>query len=419
MNRACALGFLALLAACDRAEDGPAPSPKPTQLPASKEPAGIAPGADPGQKERAAGDGRIAFVRNGRALWTMKPDGSDAREIVPADGDAWLGHPAWSPNRAWIAFAWDRRAEENLQPRNLWLVKPDGSGLRQVTPEPRAGLALEGPRTRVRGTAVALLPGGRLGMEGFTVCAGGREGTARTGPGGRFEVDVPATTTWLKVAGWHGAVRYSGAVLQRFKAGEDVLLGDVLLTTDGADDRAEHPAWSPDGRHLYYLQSTPAPASKPRPMYLRKIRLDGAASSAVFREPEGSYGGPAILDGKGERAWLRHWLGRVSIVDLEHQREMERWEPGGLPKGGAALARDGRVLVQIRDPRENRDRLIFRDDSVLLDRPAGAIGALDFSPDGGSIVLELEGRLQILEIAAKALRPVGPEDAGDPAWGGR
>ena len=56
----------------------------------------------------------------------MKPDGTDRRCLVDTDGpDGW---PAWSPDGRWLAFVGGADGVDQL-----FLVRADGTGLRQVT----------------------------------------------------------------------------------------------------------------------------------------------------------------------------------------------------------------------------------------------------------------------------------------------
>lgn len=88
----------------------------------------------------ASPDGsRIAFLRHnspaaahpdGQAIFVMGVDGRHVRRITPwaqRAGD----HPDWSPDGRWILF----RAPDNgdFLDAQLYVVHPDGSGLRQVT----------------------------------------------------------------------------------------------------------------------------------------------------------------------------------------------------------------------------------------------------------------------------------------------
>jgi TolB protein len=68
-------------------------------------------------------NGRIAFssYRDGTGgLWTMKPDGTDAKELV----DGWAQSPAWAPHGEQIAFELGGR---------LGIVRLDGTGYTMLT----------------------------------------------------------------------------------------------------------------------------------------------------------------------------------------------------------------------------------------------------------------------------------------------
>jgi len=68
--------------------------------------------------------------RGGHDLYLLRSGGAEAVAAHPGyDSDA-----RWSPGGEWIAFHSDREAEEyQLQ---LWVVRPDGPGLRRVTEGP-------------------------------------------------------------------------------------------------------------------------------------------------------------------------------------------------------------------------------------------------------------------------------------------
>jgi TolB protein len=74
---------------------------------------------------------RIERARGRLALWVIRSDGGGARRITPwalGAGD----HPDWSPDGRRILFRSNSRAPRPLQ-SNLYTVRPDGTGLRQVT----------------------------------------------------------------------------------------------------------------------------------------------------------------------------------------------------------------------------------------------------------------------------------------------
>jgi TolB protein len=89
-------------------------------------------------------DGRqLVFVttRNGGTadLWTMDLQTRRARALTSGPGGDF--RPAWSPDGRWIAFSSDRGSTmpfahgrwEHLQLADIYLIHPDGSGLKRVT----------------------------------------------------------------------------------------------------------------------------------------------------------------------------------------------------------------------------------------------------------------------------------------------
>jgi Tol biopolymer transport system component len=89
-------------------------------------------------------DGRqLVFVstRSGGTadLWIMDVQTRRAKALTSGPGGDF--RPSWSPDGRWIAFSSDRGSNlpfahgrwEHLQPADLYVVRPDGSGLRRVT----------------------------------------------------------------------------------------------------------------------------------------------------------------------------------------------------------------------------------------------------------------------------------------------
>jgi dipeptidyl aminopeptidase/acylaminoacyl peptidase len=71
-----------------------------------------------------------------QGLWVINVATGAAREIL-SSGEDEVGASAWSPDGRWIAF--DRNPSNAgltvppLGSSQLWVVRPDGSGLRQLT----------------------------------------------------------------------------------------------------------------------------------------------------------------------------------------------------------------------------------------------------------------------------------------------
>jgi hypothetical protein len=81
-------------------------------------------------------DSRRIVASGPQGLWVINVATGAAREILSLGEDE-VGAPAWSPDGRWIAF--DRNPPPTgvgappLGSSQLWLVRPNGSGLRQLT----------------------------------------------------------------------------------------------------------------------------------------------------------------------------------------------------------------------------------------------------------------------------------------------
>jgi WD40-like Beta Propeller Repeat len=101
----------------------------------------------------------VATPRNGSAIYTLNPDGSDLRRITPFRLNA--GNPDWSPDGKLIVFNSSFAGEGRL---DIYTVRPDGSGLRRVRREPRnellvrSGLVARRAADRLRPRSRSAIP---------------------------------------------------------------------------------------------------------------------------------------------------------------------------------------------------------------------------------------------------------------------
>lgn len=411
MRRLLGAALLAL-SACGREPEPPPPPPPPA--PPLRPIVNRAPLPAPQE--------RIAFTR-GDGIWTVTANGSDLQRLIPATCPG-ASEPVWAPDRRWIAFTAALDPDFNLFPRNVFVARPDGSELRQVTPLPRAGLSAEDiPKGIVRGRAVFVTDAARRPLARLRVTSSGLRRPELTDADGNFQTYVPIDGGWVKIA---GEVDGRAVVAWRLAAaseGRITELKDVAVVFAG-DDVPASPAWTADGKQLLYVLRH-GRSGGPRTT-LRRIRVDGGGDETLLAFPDLSIlAGPVV---RGDAAWCKMSDGRLLKIDLKTKAVVESLPapiaaPDALavsPDGAtvATLAMEGTGARSIVLVRKNWSQTLAR---FKADEPVPH--AIDFSPDGGRMVLDRHGSdgrasLWVLTIATGQMAPLADPGSG-PVWHGR
>ncbi len=268
-------------------------------------------------------DGKtIAFDLLGD-LYVMPIGGGEATRI--SAGAAWEMQPRFSPDGAWIAFISDRDGMDNL-----WLIKPDGTGARQVSKEKENELS-----------SPAWTPDGRF-------VAVRKHFTA--------ERSLGAGEIWL----FH---RSGGS-------------GSMMTKRPNEQKDLGEPAFSPDGRFLYFTQDvTPGKFFEYNKnpydtIYVTKrLELDSGRIDRFIDMPGGSVTPTPSPDGRSI-AFVR----RVGL----------------------------KTALFLHDVASNGDRMLF--DGLDRDMQEtwavqGVYPGFDWTPDGRSIVVWAGGK--ILRVDAR------------------
>lgn len=369
---------------------------------------------------------RIAFCRED-GVWAVGSDGAELRRIVPPTLPR-AAEPTWSADRRWIAFVAAADPDANLYPRNLFVARPDGADLRQVTPLPRAGaVADDGPKGAVRGRAVWISGEGRRPLPQLRVTALGLRRPEQTDREGNFQTYLPAGGGWIKIS---GTVDGKPVIAWRFAAAVEGRVTDLkdVPVAAGTDDEPSSPAWCDQDRQLLYvLRHHPHERSPGSPLNtLRRIRVDGSGDESVAAFAAASViAGPVV---RGDSAWLKMSDGKILRFDLRTKALAESRTAGLCAPDALAVSPDGARIATLRmEAGGARSLVLLMKDGevpVLEFKPGEAAPrAFDFSPDGARLVLDLAGAdgksgLWIVALATKSRTPL-LEAGAAPAWHGR
>jgi Tol biopolymer transport system component len=191
-------------------------------------------------------------------LWILDLRSHKARPLTSGPGGDF--RPAWSPDGRWIAFSSDRGSTlpkakghwEHLHIVDIYLVQPDGSGLKRITePGNFCGSPKWTPDSR-RIVAVCMSGEDTMAMRGFPA----REGFSTRlvsidiATSQASNLDVPAGVNVAPTVLPSGDIGYlevrlgGGGASVRYTSGK---------RGPGAVNRAA--SWSPDGRHIVYTRT--------------------------------------------------------------------------------------------------------------------------------------------------------------------
>jgi Tol biopolymer transport system component len=326
---------------------------------------------DPAFDDQAAfsPDGkRIVFVSTraaGRAnLWTL--DIATRRITRLTSGDGGDFRPAWSPDGQWIAFSSDRGSElpsakgrwERLQLVDLYVIHPDGTGLRRVS---RHGNFCGSPKW--------LSDGKHL----IADCMSAEETwdyRVRFYPDRQsqiFQVDIASGSTTALTTGpdvkLAPSVLPSGeiAYVLAGKSAKTIVYAGGKAGPTGADLARNPPAWSPDAKRIVYCRQKFNRTPEPQQLWSRDPKFSLYTTTFL----------PAY-DFKGEHL-------AVTKTDA-----------------------DGTSLYLIEDGKPAQ-AIMQRKDLIL---------APQWSPDGKQIVVGVGGFTSFLDFAAGGMKPVDPVNGG-------
>src|SRR6185295_8997809 len=243
---------------------------------------------------------------------------------------------------------------------------------------------------------------------------------------GNFQTFLPVGGGWVKLSGEADGIPVLAWRFVVVNEGRVTELKDVPVVA-ASDDLPSSPAWAGDGKELLYLlRHTPVDRKNDAPRtLLRRIRTDGSGDETVHTFTAGTViAGPVV---RGDAAWCKLSDGSIVRIDLKRKAVAET-RPAGLSAPDAlAVSPDGGTIATLAmDAAGARAVVLLRKDATeTLALKAGdlSVQGLDFSPDGGRLVLQLqspEGKssLWIYSFASRDLARL-VEPGSSPVWHGR
>jgi imidazolonepropionase-like amidohydrolase/Tol biopolymer transport system component len=324
-------------------------------------------------------------------IYLLPAAGGEARALT--SGIAWDMQPRFSPDGKSIAFTSDRAGGDNL-----WVMGRDGSAPRQISKE--SFRLVNSPAWTPDGQWIA-------GRKHFTA-----------------ERSLGSGEIWI----WH-------------RSG-----GDGLQLTEKPNDQKDvgEPAFSPDGRYLYYSQDTtpgkffeynkdsnagiysiqrldrergrtvrfaggPGGAIRPTPSpdgkliaFVRRVRfqstlfvrdLESGAERAIFDR----------LDRDMQETWAIHGV-YPAMSWSKDSRELLFWAGGAIHRLDVASGKHSTIPFHVKGTRTVSDALRFPV-AVAPDRfPTKMLRWVETSPDGRQVLYQALGKLWVKELPAGAPR---------------
>lgn len=389
-------------------------------------------------------DGRLlAFVssRSGQAdIWTLDLKSGDLRNVTSSPGGDF--RPQWSPDGEWLAFSSDRTSTNpkftfaTLHSTELYVVRPDGSGLRRVTQaaefagspqwsEDSASLLyyeadvdevqkIRSP-LRLRATTQIASVDIATGAHRTLTSGAGEKWTPRRLPNGRIG---------YVTGGPDGGVEFLAT--NAAPGGVD----DVQRGAPGARGEFRSPSWSTDGKQMLFhreVDATGWPPVRPWPSLDPQFRL---VRTGVFASHDGS--GARLVVNDQKAASLRNSVvlfnadgsGRKVVFGNPERNALA---PAFSPAGDRIAFGVGQFF-QAAQGVASADIAVMGADGTgleLLTNGKGNFGFPSWSPDGKRIVYRAASAerngLYVVDVATHAVTTLmeGKTHVNFPKWSPR
>lgn len=334
-------------------------------------------------------------------IYSMPIDGADGtngnfpKKLL--GGMCWDMQPRFSPNGQWLAFTSDRAGKNNFSGDNIWIMRTDGSQIRQVTNE-----------------SFRLFNGPAWSPDSDYIVARKHFTSRRSLGSGEM---------WM----FHRESRQMSA------------MSGVQLTKRPNDQKdVNEPMFSPDGKYLYYSQdATPGDMfeydkdSNGQIYVVKRLDIQSGETEAYITGPGGACRPTPSPDGKsiafvrrvGSQSAL-HVMeidsGSIRMVYATLERDMQEawaihgvypafawtpdsksvviWAKGKIRRIDIATGAAKVIPFQIRDTREIRSPVRFPIEAAPNEFPVRMLRWVQVSPDGRNVVYQALGHIYLRSL---------------------
>jgi TolB protein len=371
-------------------------------------------------------------------LWILDVQTHRAKPLTSGPGGDF--RPAWSPDGKWIAFSSDRESSlpmakgrwEHLHLVDIYLVRPDGSGLKRLS---RHGDFCGSPKwlRDSKSVVVYCMPAedtwtfrvrvveGETSLMRIDVASGDAT-PMNVGPGVKI---FPSVLASGEVAYVRRDTQAQGVFYAGGKAGP---AGDVRW-----------PSWSPDGNQVVYgrVVAPPLPAAPPRKVWSRNPQYELAITGILpAYDPSGERYVVTALAANLQDSTLMLHEGDGPATKLLESKDELIIEPQWSPRGDAIIFGIGKFsafldfAIGAKKPFEPTNggaqvAVINPDGSGLRKITSGPNnnGFAAYSPDGKKIVYRTMGPdgdgLRIMNLEDRSVTTLTEDYDNFPAWSPR
>jgi hypothetical protein len=215
--------------------------------------------AEAGQKRASAATGTIAYVQDGKDIRLIEPDASNDRLVwtSPISTENGVSNVEWNPGATELALISDHEGVVSFYEKDIYAIRPDGSGYRKLTNAPVYEELTGFPKGTVVVDVFVAGSGGPL----FVYVSGAAEPqTVIAGSPGTHTLTFTNVAdfgnTLQPVVAINGEYRWFGAAAADVQPGQTVHAGNLNVSGQGNwhfGVNENQLSWRSDGSYIAFL----------------------------------------------------------------------------------------------------------------------------------------------------------------------